>query len=228
LSRGLRPAWLALGWLAVAATLGRAAEAPAPPALLYELPAAGSYQLPPIDRVSEHVLLGSDGRDAPLLALAPGRFAVVAFVYLGCHDAAGCPLLLSTLQQIDRSLAASPALAGRVRLATVSFDPQRDDPAAMAGLRAALAPRGDWRFFTGRDEAMLRPVLADFDQDAVPALVREGEAEGALRHVAKVFLIDGEQRIRNVYGSGFLDARILMRDLETLLAEGSVRPPPAR
>jgi cytochrome oxidase Cu insertion factor (SCO1/SenC/PrrC family) len=119
-------------------------------------------------------------------------------------------------------------LRGRVRLATVSFDPLRDDPAAMAGLRVALAPRGDWRFFTGRDETMLRPVLADFDQDAVPALVREGEAEGALRHVAKVFLIDGESRIRNVYGSGFLDARILMRDLETLLGEGSARPQPAR
>ena len=49
--------------------------------------------------------------------------------------------------------------------------------------------------------------------------MREGEAEGALRHVAKVFLIDGERRVRNVYGSGFLDARILLLDLETLLRE---------
>jgi hypothetical protein len=39
--------------------------------------------------------------------------------------------------------------------------------------------------------------------------------------LAKVFLIDGEHRIRNVYGSGFLDARILIRDLETLLGERS-------
>jgi cytochrome oxidase Cu insertion factor (SCO1/SenC/PrrC family) len=98
----------------------------------------------------------------------------------------------------------------------------------MADLRVHLAPRGDWRFFTGRDEAMLRPVLADFDQDAVPALVREGETEGALRHVAKVFLIDAEGRIRNVYGSGFLDARILMRDLETLLAEAPEHQQPGR
>jgi hypothetical protein len=37
--------------------------------------------------------------------------------------------------------------------------------------------------------------------------------------VAKVFLVDGAGRIRNVYGSGFLDARILVRDLETLLGE---------
>jgi cytochrome c peroxidase len=149
-------------------------------------------------------------------------------VYLGCHDAGGCPLLLSTLQQVDRKLAASPELRGRVRLATVSFDPGRDDPAAMASLRERLAPRGDWRFFTGRDATAMLPVLADFDQDAVPLLVREGETQGALRHVAKVFLIDGERRIRNVYGSGFLDARILLRDLETLLREDSASERSAR
>jgi cytochrome oxidase Cu insertion factor (SCO1/SenC/PrrC family) len=219
LNPSLRRALLATGLLGAALADARAGEAPDEPALLYELPAAGSYALPPIERVSEHVLLGSDGREAPLLGLGPGRFAVVAFVYLGCHDAAGCPLLLATLQQVDRKLAASTALRGRVRLATVSFDPARDSPAAMASLRGRLAPQGDWRFFTGRDPAMLRPVLEDFDQDAVPALAREGESEAALRHVAKVFLIDGERRVRNVYGSGFLDARILMRDLETLLAE---------
>jgi len=194
---------------------------PGEPEPLYELPAAGSYALPPIDRVSEHVLLGSDGREAPLLGLGPGRFAIVTFIFLGCHDAAGCPLLLASLQQTDRRLAASPELRGRVRLVTVSFDPSRDGPAEMAGLRRALAPRGDWQFFTSRDEAALRPVLEDFGQDAVRELAREGSGESALRHVAKVFLVDGEGRIRNVYGSGFLDASLLMRDLETLLGEHS-------
>jgi len=212
----------ALGGPAAAWSAG-AAEASDEPPLLYELPAAGSYALPPIDRVSEHTLLDADGREQALLGLAPGRFAVIAFVYLNCHDAAGCPLLLATLQQADRKIASSPALRGRVRLAIVSFDPVRDTPAQLAQLREHLAPRGDWRFFTARDDAMLEPVLADFDQDAVPELAREGEAAGALRHVAKVFLIDGERRIRNVYGSGFLDARILIRDLETLLAEESRR-----
>ena len=150
MSRQLLLTLLALGSLA-------ASPGEAPP--LYELPAAGSYALPPIDRVSEHVLLGSDGKPAPMLGLGAGRFAIVAFIYLGCHDAAGCPLLLAALQETDRRLAASPDLSARVRLVTVSFDPSRDGPAEMASLRRALAPRGDWQFFTSRDEAELRPVL---------------------------------------------------------------------
>ena len=221
MSRRSRLALLAAGCLAVGPVPSHASEGPGPAEPLYELPAAGSYALPPIDRVTEHVLLGSDGREAPLLGLGPGRFAIVAFIYLSCHDAAGCPLLLASLQETDRRLAASPELRGRVRLVTVSFDPSRDGPAEMANLRSALAPRGDWRFFTSRDDVALRRVLEDFDQDAVRDLTREGTGESALRHVAKVFLVDGEGRIRNVYGSGFLDAQILVRDLETLLGEHS-------
>jgi len=216
-----RIAWLAAGWLAAAPASDGAADAPRQPEPLYQLPAAGSYELPPIDRVSEHLLIGSDGREAPMLGLGPGRFAIVAFVYLSCHDAAGCPLLLASLQQTDRRLAASPELRDHVRLVTVSFDPSRDGPAEMENLRRALAPRSDWRFFTGRDEAMLGPVLDDFGQDAVRELVREGSGETALRHVAKVFLLDGAGRVRNVYASGFLDASILIRDLETLQGEHS-------
>ena len=38
-----------------------------------------------------------------------------------------------------------------------------------------------------------------------------------MRHVAKVFLIDAEGAVRNVYSSGLMDHRLLLRDLETLL-----------
>src|SRR3990172_5660168 len=84
--------------------------------LAYELPAAGSYERPPILRVGDHALLGSDGDRARMLALAPGQLAVVSFVYLGCRDPGGCPLALATLVRLDRVLAARSDLAPRVRL----------------------------------------------------------------------------------------------------------------
>lgn len=190
-----------------------AAEAPAAPALLYELPPAGSYELPVIERVSDHALLDETAAKRPLLDLRPGELAVVSFVYLSCTDARGCPLALATLQRTDRALAARPDLRGRVRLVTVSFDPARDTPAQMAELRHHMAPRSDWRFFTAASPEDLRPVLADFGQDAVPL----STDEGTMQHVLKVFLVDDQRAVRNVYSAGLLDHRLLLRDVETLL-----------
>jgi cytochrome c peroxidase len=161
--------------------------------------------------VADRALLASDGAPEPLLGLAPREAALVSFVYLHCPDA--CPLGTATLQQVDRRLAESPDLAGRVRLVTVSFDPVRDTPERMAALRRSLAPRGRWRFLTAASPAAIDPVLVDFGQDVLRADDRVAS------HVMKVFLVDGERRIRNVYSAGFLDERILVNDLLTVLAE---------
>lgn len=188
------------------------------PSLAYELPAAGSYDLPSILRVRDHALLRSDGERAGILALAPGQLAVVSFVYLGCRDPGGCPLALATLVRLDRALAARGDLASRVRLVSVSFDPRHDRPEDLARLREGLGPRADWRFFTADGERDLAPVLADFGQN-VDVIPDESGETTALGHVLKVFLVDSAGGVRNVYSTGFLDHRLLLRDVETLLLE---------
>jgi hypothetical protein len=47
-----------------------------------------------------------------------------------------------------------------------------------------------------------------------------------IRHIAKVFLIDSNLAVRNIYSTGFLDHEILLRDIETLLLEDRVSPSP--
>ena len=196
---------------ALLAAAGAAHEA-STPAARFVPPAPGTYELPPLGHVAPHTLLGSNGAAAELLDLHPGEAALVAFVYLHCPDA--CPASNAVLQRVDRDAAARSDLAGRVRIVTVSLDPARDPPAAMAKLRGALAPRGAWSFLTAGDAAALAPVLADFGQD----VVRNGDGSVAT-HVLRVFLVDGASRIRNVYSTGFLDARILVNDLVTVLSE---------
>lgn len=208
--------WLLAGTPASPA-LGQPGEVPEARPLRYELPAAGSYDLPVIDRVGEHWLLSADGERTSLPGVSPGQCALVAFVYLNCTDATGCPLSLATLQRVDREVAGREDLADRVRLFAVSFDPARDDPKALANLRHHMRPRGDWRFLTARSEADLAPVVADYGQDRVPMQSRAGADADLFRHVAKVFLVDGAGGIRNIYSTGFLDYRLLVRDLETLL-----------
>ena len=206
---------LLAGWVA-AASLGPGA-APAAE-LRYALPGVGSYELPVIDRVSAHRLVGSAGDPTPVLSRVPGGVTVVGFVYLDCADPHGCPLSLATLQRLDAGIAARPELAPRVQLVTVSFDPANDTPEAMARMRLRMAPRTGWRFLTAASQEALRPVLEDFGQDAVPQQTRAGSDRAMFRHVAKVFLVDADGGVRNVYSAGFLDHRLLLRDIETLLA----------
>ena len=191
----------------------------------YAPPAPGSYTLPPIDTVTDHALLDADGRPTTLFALTQGRLAVVAFVYTTCIEATGCPLSLAVLHRLDRAIAADAELARRVVLVTISFDPERDTPARMAVMRSFHAPASDWRFATTRDEAELRPLLADFDQPVAKLRFEDGTWTGLFRHVLKVFLLDGESRVRNVYSVGLLDATLVLTDLRTLLLLSSVPPP---
>jgi cytochrome oxidase Cu insertion factor (SCO1/SenC/PrrC family) len=162
------------------------------------------------------VLLGSDGRPAAQLDLRPGEAALVSFVYLSCGEE--CPLSTATLHSLDRELAADAALAARVKLVTVSFDPARDTPERMAALAKGLAPKGRWQFLTSEGSAALAPVLADFGQDSVwlPS-AEQAQAPGRLRHVLKVFLVDARRDVRNVYSTGLLDERIVLNDLRTVL-----------
>jgi len=173
--------------------------------------------LPPIQRVSEAWLLGSDGEPAPLLGLAPGEVAVVSFVYLSCGEA--CPLATATLHHLDAEVAADPELAARVQLVTASFDPARDTPEAMARLERSLRPKGRWRFVTASDAAHIAPILADFGQDAVWIPGVQDADSDLLRHVLKVFLVDASGSVRNIYSTGLLDRRLLLNDLRTLLIE---------
>ena len=186
----------------------------------FEAPAPGSYVLPPIARIEEHVLLDSKGEAASLPGLGEGAVAFVSFVYLSCGET--CPLATASLADLDGRIAGDEATAGRVELVTVSFDPERDTPEAMARLRAGLHPKGRWRFLTAESTDAVAPVLRDFGQDAVLLRGPDGDFTGELRHVLKVFLLDDQGRVRNVYSTGFLDPRLLLNDAKTLLME----PPP--
>jgi cytochrome c peroxidase len=196
----------------VAYTYGVGTFAPA-----YAPPAPGTYELPPIQTVSDHRVLDEDGHEQTLFSLAGDRIAVVAFIYTTCVEAAGCPVGTAVLHRLDRAMAGDAELRGRVTLLTVSFDPERDTPARMQSRRTLHAPVGSWRFLTTRDDAMLAPLLADFGQRVEKLRTTDGDWTGVFRHVLKVFLVDGAHRVRNVYSVGFLHADLVLNDIRTVL-----------
>jgi cytochrome oxidase Cu insertion factor (SCO1/SenC/PrrC family) len=187
----------------------------------YAPPAPGSYRLPPIDDVADHPLVGSTGQRTTLYALTRGRVAVVAFVYLSCAEATGCPVSLGVLHHLDDAIATDAALRDRVILVSLSFDPERDTPARLASARALHEPHTSWPFATAPDEATLAPLLADFGQPVARLRFPDGSWTGLYRHVLKVFLVDTRHRVRNVYSTGFLHPQLILNDMRTVLLDTS-------
>lgn len=186
----------------------------------YAPPAVGSYTLPVVGTISDHPVLDADGHETTLLARKRSRVAVVAFVYTTCVEAAGCPLSFAVLDRIDRDLAADAKLARDVVLMTVSFDPERDTPTRMAVVQRFHAPKTDWAFLTTTGESALVPLLGDFGQPVAKLRFPDGTWSGLYRHVLKVFLLDRENRVRNVYSAGFLNPELVLNDVRTVLSDG--------
>jgi protein SCO1/2 len=105
--------------------------------------------LGPGDTVPDTAFVDQDDRRRSLNEWR-GSHVLLTFIYTQCPLPTFCPLMDQNFATIQRAAAEDPALAGRVRLISVSFDPDRDTPAM---LRAhAVRRRADlstWTFLTG-------------------------------------------------------------------------------
>jgi protein SCO1 len=214
---------LASAGAALAPGPSRAHEAALPP-LEFEPPAPGTYTLQRIMPAPDGEVLGLDGHSHRLARFTHDRITVLGFVYTTCIDPEGCPLAQRVFDSLQRSLVETPALRGRVRLVTLSFDPARDTPAALrayAGHRAADERSGvAWYFFTTRSARELTPLVEGFGQDVRVSVDRLGGLpRRELSHVLKVFLIDRAGFVREIYSSLFLHPQTVLNDIETLLME---------
>src|SRR5262245_6812423 len=169
-------------------------------------PPPGTYALPTIDTITDHTLLDTTGRKVHLRKLIQGKIAVISFMYTSCADVGGCPLAAAVLQQIDRRLNEQPEIAKRVTLLSVSFDPERDTPAHLTKTRAILNPRTEWHFLTTATQAQLSPILSDFNQPVAKLWQDTGDWSGLFRHILKVYLLDTNQNVRNIYSTGLFNS----------------------
>jgi cytochrome oxidase Cu insertion factor (SCO1/SenC/PrrC family) len=190
----------------------------------YDPPALGSYTLPPIKRATDGRVLDEIGAERSLRALLDGKITVMAFVYTRCADI--CPQAMMLLHELHAIASADPALRNGLQLITISFDPAHDTPEVMALNAGAWRQDPDsaaWRFLTTSGEDALRPMLKAYDQP-VGRKLDPDDAFGPLTHQLRVFLIDPSGEIRNIYTVGFLDPRLVMTDVRTLIAERHIMP----
>lgn len=194
-------------------------RAPGYSALKFDAPEAGSYELPSLGKAADGEVLDEEGRSLRLRELYAGKVTILSFIYTSCPDVNGCPLAAFVLKQVQNRIENSESLAGKAHLVSLSFDPQTDTPEKMAQYGSVFRNADfDWRFLTSESEAALEPILENYNQSVVRDYDAHGRYLGTISHILRVFLIDPQGQIRNIYSPSFLHADILVADMESVLA----------
>jgi cytochrome oxidase Cu insertion factor (SCO1/SenC/PrrC family) len=189
--------------------------------LLFTPPAPGTYVLPSLGPAADGDILDSQGKPHRLYDLiGPEKITVLSFIYTSCSDVNGCPLASYVLSRVQDRVLSKPPLADRVRLLSVSFDPAHDTPAVLTNYaRTFVRDDFDWQFLTTSGDAALQPILDAYDQWVQRDFDAEGNYLGSMSHILRVYLIDPQRRIRNIYSMSFLHADVVVNDIESVLAE---------
>jgi protein SCO1/2 len=189
------------------------------------MPSPGSYKLNRIKQVPFSVVRGGDSAIPSLVSrYTQGKITLLAFFYGQCRDPMGCPLAWATFEDVRERLSSQLDLSNKAQLVFFSFDPKRDTPQVLGLFDRAYNSKEQivkWHFISAWNEFFLQKTLQDFGQ----AIADGTQDENVLiNHLLKVFLIDREGWIREIYTSSFLTPDAVMTDIRTLvLEEGRAR-----
>ena len=195
--------------------------------LKFDAPEAGTYELPVIRSAADGTVLTRTGEPSTLWEVMDGKVALLSFVYRTCDDVNGCPLSTMVLDTIGREFAKDEALDGRLQLMTLSFDPEFDTPEVMDDYGHSIMGKNtmDWAFLTTESDQQIAPILKAYEQTVVRDRNSKPGQPSKFSHILRVYLIDAERNIRNIYSLSFLHADILINDVKTLLMESGELTP---
>lgn len=142
-----------------------------------------------------------------------GTATVVTFIYTNCPLPNFCPLMDQNFSTIQRAVAEDAAIAGRVRLVSISLDPERDTPAVLAAHAARRrADPAVWTFLTG-DRVTIDRFAARF---GVGAVREDGSAE--ITHNLRTALLGPDRRVIKFYSGSDWTPGTVLADLRAAIA----------
>ena len=199
---------------------GRVILAPGYAALTFQAPEPNTYQLEQLGKAADGKVVTSKGEPTSLNVLTGEKFTLLSFIYTSCSDVNGCPLASHVLNKIQRRIQLDDALQDSVRLISISFDRVNDTPHKLERYAASFRdPHFDWQFLTTPSDEALEEILTAYNQFVIVDLNDAGEKVGTLSHVLRVYLIDLDRNIRNIYSVSFLHPDIIVSDIRTIIED---------
>ncbi len=191
--------------------------------LPFEVPQPGSYTLANINKAAGGNVLDVSGNEFELGNLYGDKIVLLTFIYSSCTDLNGCPLATAVFYKIKERFKDNPKLADKIRLISVSFDPEYDTPEVMRLYGAGFeGGQPEWHFLTTTSEEELLPITSSYGQMMIKQYDAEGNYTGAMAHVLRAFLIDRHKNIRQEYSVSFLHDQLVSADIKTLLIEDGI------
>jgi protein SCO1/2 len=173
-------------------------------------PAAGIELLRPGAAVPDTALIDQDEKAIALTDFA-GSAAAITFIYTRCPLPQYCPLLDRRFAEVQALVAKDAALAGKVRLLSVSFDPGFDRaPVLRNHARKVGADPSVWRFATAAEENVDR-FAARFGINVIR------EQDGTITHNLRTAVIDRSGRVTAILDNNAWTAEDLVRELQAAL-----------
>jgi cytochrome oxidase Cu insertion factor (SCO1/SenC/PrrC family) len=199
-----------------------AALAPGYGDLEFEPPVPGSYNLPVLGHAADSKLLDSKGDLASLHGLMRNKFILLGFIYTHCSDVNGCPLASYVMARVQDRVMEDTALKDYVRLVSFSFDPANDTPEVLEQYARQFRKAGsDWHFVTARSAEELDATLEAYNQFVIRDYDQEGKFLGSISHMLRVYLIDQNRDIRNIYSVSFLHPDTVINDIRTIVGRNT-------
>lgn len=149
-------------------------------------------------------------RNGKLVGLADlkGKVWVADFFYSTCPGP--CPMLSSRLSDLQKTFGDDD----RIRLVSISADPEKDTPEVLQKYAEKFHANARWLFLTGAKEAVKSLAFENFK---LPFAEQPGAAEPIV-HSTRLILIDQTGTVRGLYeGVGDTDPAHLIRDIRLLL-----------
>jgi protein SCO1/2 len=160
------------------------------PAMQYHVPAAG-------DAVPDFKLTNQSGQTIGLKQFR-GKVVVLTFVYTRCPLADYCPRMSRNFAEIDKTLAADPALYAKTHLLSISFDPAYDTPKVLRSYGEAYTGKYTQETFAHWDFAVppadeLQNVEEWFDLGVTHA------DDGSLQHSLATVVVGKDGKVVAYY-----------------------------
>ncbi len=152
-----------------------------------------------------------------------GKILLVSFIFTTCNGT--CPATTHRMTEVQQQLKSRGLVKHHgVHLLSITLDPARDTPEVLRRyMRLYDVDSASWSFLTGSPSQVEKTVKA-WGMWVRPA------ANGQLDHPSRIFLVDRERQVREIYNLSFMKPAWVAEDIELLLKEGTNRglTPPAR